>query len=466
MIGMIYITYLATYIGVLINVDRTNETSFLLGNTSSVKNAAAKGYTLLLFTMTFLGLLVWSILKTVFTNPGYFPEPIDLEYKLITNSLENLFENNSHKCCESKNKQNEELSARSLTLELGKEIPAKSKKGRDYANLEEEFEFINDSYTKKIKNTKYITEKTPKERNLTKEPLDNKNNKNINNLNKSNRSNKSTESHNLIVNFTTSVTEGPLNCIEYTEYKRSIDKFYDSFSKKIDGDLKSQIINFESKSNEEIIETNKIKLMEKKREKKNEKISIAITDLYKGVDISRLNQCGTCQRIKMERSHHCKMCQKCVLKMDHHCPWLANCIGFFNYKYFCLVHFYGSISSGLIFLTFWETIANFHLNYNTLIFECVFVDFVFMTNFALMAFLMWLLWVNLKLVINGETIIEQSDRERFPSSKSFNVYDMGYSTNFTNIFGEKWYTWFIPAFANLKGNGLMFETKKNFFIDQ
>ena len=151
--------------------------------------------------------------------------------------------------------------------------------------------------------------------------------------------------------------------------------------------------------------------------------------------------------------------------MDHHCPWLANCIGFFNYKYFCLIHFYGTISTGLIFLTFWETIANFHLNYNTHILECVFVDFVFMTNFALMAFLIWLLWVNAKLVINGETIIEQSDRERFPSSKSFNVYDMGWKRNFMNVFGEKWYIWFIPAYANSKGNGLMFETKKNFFID-
>jgi hypothetical protein len=88
-----------------------------------------------------------------------------------------------------------------------------------------------------------------------------------------------------------------------------------------------------------------------------------------------------------------------------------------------------------------------------------------MTNFALMAFLIWLLWVNAKLVINGETIIEQSDRERFPSSKSFNVYDMGWKRNFKNVFGEKWYNWFIPANANLKGNGLMFETKKNFFID-
>ena len=56
-----------------------------------------------------------------------------------------------------------------------------------------------------------------------------------------------------------------------------------------------------TKNNDEIIEYNKLEIMERKKEKKIDKISIDITELFKGVDISKLNQCGTCQRIKIER---------------------------------------------------------------------------------------------------------------------------------------------------------------------
>lgn len=267
----------------------------------------------------------------------------------------------------------------------------------------------------------------------------------------------------LITDFTNSVIEGPLNNIEYQRYSRSIESFYNHRSEIPSGN--NFFIN-PLKSNEEIIESNKKGLMELRRLKGEEPFSTNISDVYKRTDISKLNQCGTCQRIKIERSHHCKMCQKCVLKMDHHCPWLANCIGFFNYKFFFLIHLYGTIATAFIFFSYWETLINMYLNYNTSVIECVYISFVYIMNFALMSFLIWLLWTNVKLIINGETIIEQSDRERFPSSKSVNLYDMGWRRNFTNVFGDRWYLWFIPAFSNTKGQGLFFETKKSFFFDQ
>ena len=80
--------------------------------------------------------------------------------------------------------------------------------------------------------------------------------------------------------------------------------------------------------------------------------------------------------------------------------------------------------------------------------------------------LIWLLIVNIKLVLNGETIIEQSDRVRFPSTKSFNIYDMGWKRNFTNVFGDRWYLWLIPGFPNVKASGMCFETKKNFYFEK
>ena len=61
------------------------------------------------------------------------------------------------------------------------------------------------------------------------------------------------------------------------------------------------------------------------------------------------------------------------------------------------------------------------------------------------------------------TVIENSERKRFPSTKSVNIYDMGAYRNFTNVFGKNPLVWWLPFFNNTDGNGYVFETNTNNF---
>ena len=75
-----------------------------------------------------------------------------------------------------------------------------------------------------------------------------------------------------------------------------------------------------------------------------------------------------------------------------------------------------------------------------------------------MAFLLWLFCINWKLMFQGETVIENSDKIRFPSAKMNNIYDLGTYKNFTTVFGNNPLVWFIPAFPNYDGDGISYET--------
>jgi len=181
---------------------------------------------------------------------------------------------------------------------------------------------------------------------------------------------------------------------------------------------------------------------------------------FKEVNVNDIKLCPTCLRMKVERSHHCRICGKCILKMDHHCPWLANCIGFRNYKYFLLVHLYGILATFIVICTYWEVIVNFILSYNTTLIQVGFVIFVYVCDLGMFSFLMWLFITNWRLMFSGQTIIENSDRERFKLTNTVNIYDLGGYKNFTTVFGKNPLVWFIPFFANEEGCGVIFEHRK------
>lgn len=182
-----------------------------------------------------------------------------------------------------------------------------------------------------------------------------------------------------------------------------------------------------------------------------------VFDIFNSLELTKLLLCNTCTRYKVERSHHCRLCGRCILKMDHHCPWLANCIGYNNYKFFLLTQLYGFLSSFLILLSYWEVIYERNTNNNTSIYKIWFPLFVYLTNLSLFVFLIWLIIINWRLAFMNLTVIEKSDKERFPTSKAMNIYDLGKYKNFCSVFGNNPLIWFLPIQEERKGKGIVFE---------
>ena len=119
-------------------------------------------------------------------------------------------------------------------------------------------------------------------------------------------------------------------------------------------------------------------------------------------------------------------------------------------------------------LTNEETIIDYNLSYNSNVGECWFVISVYIINIGLLAFILWLCYVNWYNLYKGMTVIEHSEKKRFPTTKSINIYDMGPYRNFTNVFCTNPLCWPFPFIKNTKGGGFIFETNNkatNFKID-
>jgi hypothetical protein len=359
LVFFVYFSYIFTYITPLLHSETFTEDSFPLTHTSDIKNGYSKAMTLFWIVTVCLVLLSIALLRATFMNPGYFPDPLELEYNII--------------------KKNSIIYARQ------KKRSSDTKKKGKYNSLESE----NSKLTDDMERNKFLN------------------------------------------NFNVILTEGPLTDKEFDRTKEEINKHVGTENAIL-------IDEFESEDEAEVANFNK----------------------FRGVDLSKAVLCQSCLRWKVERSHHCRHCGRCVLKMDHHCPWLANCVGFRNYKFFCLVHLYGIIATLVILFTYWEVIINDNINYETNVLEVFFSFFVYICTIGLFVFLLWLFLVNWKLVLTGQTIIENADRVRFPSN-TVNNYDLGTYRNFCTVFGKNPLVWFIPFFPNHEGDGIFYETFKH-----
>lgn len=247
MISIIYITYVFTYISVLIDAENTIPANFLLINTSSYSNAKTKGIVLLVITLIFLILLLFSIMKTVITDPGYFPEPSKLECKIAATDSD---KNPNFKAMKNKANQKEKNGGKdSYKSYEYLESDIIDENAKEKANMNKTKKNFIESFHSDMENS-YSSVKDPKNSGINASSGDNPFKLSVSDYENSKLS---------ITNFTKIVRENPLNYNEYVNCKRDIDNYYTGRKLEINYEE-----NFQKKNNEEIIETNKKMLMEMK----------------------------------------------------------------------------------------------------------------------------------------------------------------------------------------------------------
>jgi len=173
----------------------------------------------------------------------------------------------------------------------------------------------------------------------------------------------------------------------------------------------------------------------------------------------KLRFCTHCNSYKPDRAHHCRKCGRCVLKMDHHCPWTNSCVGFYNYKYLYLLLFWALV--GITYVI----IANFFDVYDTYLKESkTWTDYFIIFNYICSLFMEFsigtLVLFHTGIAIKNLTTLEWMEKGRIDLSYS-NVYDLGPTDNWVQIFGDNMFLWFFPTRRGVDGDGITFPTKES-----
>ena len=408
-----YISYIVNYIYPLISITYTSNDDYPFKETSSYDNAFQKGACMFFFSTFFCLLLLISILRTIFMDPGYFKSPVKLEDKVILSQ-----------CI-----QRQYNKLKSAPISSSNSSQGQNRKNFNRVNHEKEIALNKNIHD--ISNSQFI------ELNESTDFLNNINHKcRINDIDLYDRNDRI----DFLNDLNQIISTEPLTNQGQEKLKAKISLFMQDDRKKDNKSVYTDEEHSSKTNNNEVIDLNNL----------NER--------FKNLELSKAALCGTCLRLKVERTHHCRRCGKCVLKMDHHCPWLANCIGFRNYKYFILTQVHGLVALCFVLGSYWEAVICYNISKTTSLGLCFITTFSYVCGLGLFGFLIWLAIINWKLALTNQTVVEHSDKERFPSSKSENIYDLGLYKNICSVFGENPFIWLLPINANYKGHGYVFET--------
>ena len=91
LITLVYVSYWIFYITPLLQNWNTNVTKnsleYPFAITSNKKSSRSKGIFLGITSGIFVILLMINLLRTIFSDPGYFPSALDMEYKIVMKNL-------------------------------------------------------------------------------------------------------------------------------------------------------------------------------------------------------------------------------------------------------------------------------------------------------------------------------------------------------------------------------------------
>lgn len=424
LISLVYVGFISTYVSILLYAESYTDEDFPFIDTISRESAYDKGVFLLWSVNIFFVLLLGSMLRTIFMDPGYFDSPFSLEHKIIL--------------------------AQCIQKEHNK-LPDAGRQTKAF------------KYQDKDVDQTYSNEHISPECRLKEYDLDSNANTDLNeSVNLAEKRKildidlyNTDDRIEFLNDFNHIASSAPL-----TQFENQVlnEKLVDYLSPE-GSHPRIQII--QKKDSDTATFSPEVSPSNACLNTDTDENLFNTEDHFKRIELNKAMLCGTCLRFKFERSHHCRQCGKCVLKMDHHCPWLANCIGFRNYKYFLLIELHGIIASLIIIFSYWEAVIGYNTRLESSLIICWFVGFCYFCSFGLFFFLVWLMIINWKLAFTGQTVIENSDRERFPLNKNVNIYDLGLFKNFKAVFGSNPLLWFLPFGANYNGNGLVFETIYN-----
>jgi len=168
---------------------------------------------------------------------------------------------------------------------------------------------------------------------------------------------------------------------------------------------------------------------------------------------------------KPDRTHHCRLCDSCIRRMDHHCPWIANCVGYYNYKYFFLMVFYGSSSCIIVTTTFWETVYVYAHDADMSPYFCFYVIVLYSLITLLGIVVTCFLIFHIYLMMNNMSTIEYCEKKRQGQSayEGKSPWDAGWSENVREVLGEQKWLWLLPTAAQHQSQGLYFKFNEKEF---
>lgn len=192
--------------------------------------------------------------------------------------------------------------------------------------------------------------------------------------------------------------------------------------------------------------------------------------------------CSKCDCWKPDRTHHCSKSGKCILKMDHYCPWFSICIGFFNYKFFvqflCYTSVYCWVLCGVTFKILYDIFATDKYQEEYISINLILLCVLSLTfGISLSLFSLFSLYMVSK---NTTTIEFQEQRWNYrgvdrynyefdangKQKKLSNIFDLGRSQNFKEVFGDGWLSWLLPISVTERIANSGFKNGINFPINE